>query len=97
MIKVLLTRTQTIVEGHANFAEHGKDVVCGAVSTLTCALINSLEKLTQEEIGYTVKSGYVNIQHHIKTPEGRLLRDSFVINIMELAEEYKKYISVEYT
>lgn len=37
------------VNGHANYAEEGKDIVCSAVSILSFAAINYLEKA--EEVG----------------------------------------------
>lgn len=32
------------VEGHAGYAERGEDIVCAAVSALTIAAVNGLEK-----------------------------------------------------
>lgn len=33
-------------EGHANYAERGKDIVCAAVSALACAVISELDELS---------------------------------------------------
>lgn len=34
MIKITLTEKSITITGHANFAEHGKDIVCASVSTI---------------------------------------------------------------
>ena len=31
--------------GHANFSEHGSDIVCAGVSALAITTVNSIEKL----------------------------------------------------
>ena len=37
------------IDGHANFAEQGKDIVCAAVSVLAQTLIASIEELTDDD------------------------------------------------
>lgn len=34
MIRVNITPTSIQISGHAEFAEHGKDIVCASVSTI---------------------------------------------------------------
>jgi uncharacterized protein YsxB (DUF464 family) len=34
MIRVNLTPSKIEISGHANYAEHGKDIVCAGVSTI---------------------------------------------------------------
>lgn len=35
-----------VIEGHAGYAESGKDIICAAVSTLYLHLMNSITELT---------------------------------------------------
>ena len=46
MIEVAITSTGIHMNGHANRSVNGQDIVCAAISALTCNLINSLEELT---------------------------------------------------
>jgi len=52
MIRIRVKRNQAeLVEqiqvtGHANFAEHGMDIVCAAVSAITIGMVNAMEQIT---------------------------------------------------
>lgn len=35
------------ISGHANYAEHGQDIVCAAVSALSITTVNNFERLAQ--------------------------------------------------
>lgn len=48
MIVVEINRQGVTTDGHAGFAEHGKDIVCAGVSTLAVTLSDSLTGLTQD-------------------------------------------------
>ena len=50
VITVTITENGLTIDGHAGYAEIGKDIVCAAVSSLTQGLIHSLKALTDDEI-----------------------------------------------
>ena len=52
VITVTITENGLTIDGHAGYAEIGKDIVCAAVSSLTQGLIHSLKALTDDEISY---------------------------------------------
>ena len=82
------------VKGHANYAEHGKDIVCAGVSTLIQTLIESLESLTTDKIKYDISPGWVDIKHGNLSERGQLLIDSFFIGINGIASVYPDYVRV---
>ena len=43
MIRAVLTPRRLTVTGHADYAPHGQDIVCAAVSALVYALMAALE------------------------------------------------------
>ena len=51
MIKVIYHRsiTRLTVEGHARFAEEGKDLVCASATILAYTLASFVEKMEQEK------------------------------------------------
>ena len=44
MIRAVLTPRRLTVMGHADYAPHGQDIVCAAVSALVYALMAALEE-----------------------------------------------------
>jgi uncharacterized protein YsxB (DUF464 family) len=88
---ILITRTPNSITvcGHAGYAEHGKDIVCSAVSTLTQTLIASLNELTKDEFDYKAEAGNVNIVFEKDlTERGQLLVESFLLGIGGVAAAY---------
>lgn len=94
MIVVNISTTGIIVEGHAGYAEQGKDIVCAAVSALTQNLINSMESLTEDIIDYEIDKGYTKIAYKDLSEKGCLLVDSFFVGISMLANTYPDYIRI---
>lgn len=88
MIAINVSTTGIIVDGHAGYAEHGKDIVCAAVSVLTQNLINSIESLTIDMIDYEIDEGHIKIAYKDLSEKGRLLVDSFFIGISEIIRVY---------
>lgn len=88
---ITVTRTPNgiTVCGHAGYAEHGKDIVCSAVSTLTQTLIASLEELTDDDFSYQAEAGNVNIVFKKDLSEdAHLLIKSFLLGIGGIAAVY---------
>lgn len=95
MIAVKVTNTEITVDGHAGYAEKGKDIVCASVSVLTWNLIRSIQALTSDKIEYNVSDGHVNIKYENLSGRGKLLVDSFFIGISEIEESYgSQYVSI---
>lgn len=87
------------VKGHANYAGHGQDIVCAAVSVLTINVINSIEALTKDPFTSQVEeeSGdvYFSFTDTIST-ESDILMQSFVLGLSGIEESYgSEYIHTE--
>lgn len=92
------------VRGHADFAAHGKDIVCAAVSVLTYTLIESLDglvKLTGEQYYFNIdQMGYVDLEIHRKKLTDKeasmvdLLTKSYELGLKNALEDYKKYAKI---
>ena len=85
MIAVSVRKDGITVNGHANYAETGKDIVCAGVTALTQTLIRALEGLTKDEIEYEVSPGRADIHYGNLSEEGKLLVDSFFIGVCSIA------------
>jgi uncharacterized protein YsxB (DUF464 family) len=76
------------VQGHAGYAEHGKDIVCAGVSTLVQTFIQSVEELTADKIQYSMQPGTVDIKFRDLSEQAQLLVDSFFIGVSLIAGKY---------
>lgn len=95
MIAVSVRKDKIEINGHAGYAEIGKDIVCAGVTTLTQTLIRSMQGLTRDEIEYEVSPGRADIHYGNLSEEGKLLVDSFFIGICMIADEFPEHVRVE--
>ena len=66
MIRVTFTENRVTLQGHANYAPKGEDVVCAAVSALVYALIGTLEEMNNVR-ELVIRPGYATVAAHEKT------------------------------
>ena len=95
MISLRRGMTGAKKNGHAGYAETGKDIVCAGVTALTQTLIGSVQGLTRDKIEYEVSPGMVDIHYGNLSEEGKLLVDSFFIGICQIADEFSDYVRIE--
>ena len=86
--------------GHANYSEHGSDIVCAGVSAL--AIVNSIEKLA----GYQpivevdeVEGGYLYmevVEDLTKDQEHttQILLNSLLLGLEDIQSEYQDFLAV---
>lgn len=82
------------IEGHAGYAEAGKDIVCAGVTVLTENLIESIEGLTADKIQYEISPGKVDIHYKDLSGVGKLLVDSFFLGICSIEQDFPEYIKI---
>lgn len=95
MIAVSVREDGIKINGHANYAEAGKDIVCAGVTSLTLSLISSLKNLTRDEIKYEISPGRADIHYRNLSEEGKLLADSFFIGVCLIADEFPDHVRIE--
>lgn len=89
MIKIQVTEMGIRMNGHAGHFQNGRDIVCAAVSALTCNLINSLQDLAGEElVKNECNSGHAEIQWEKLSEKGKLLVDSWLLGISAINQNY---------
>ena len=90
--------------GHAGYAEHGEDIVCAAVSTLTINTLNAIEAFTTEpmkQLALNQKKGYIDVlfpdrQAGIYKDEADLLLKTMSLGLESIKEMYgEKYIQIK--
>ena len=94
MIRVEITRSRVLIQGHAGYAPPGQDIVCAAVSVLAQTLGQTLGNLANEQIQYSIKPGAIDIRRKRPTKKGDLLVDAFFIGICGTADTYPDHVHI---
>lgn len=95
MIKVKVEPNRITIKGHADYAEHGKDIVCSSVSSIVTTTVNAIMIFDKKTIEYKVSEGLVSIDIIEKDETTIKLIDNMVNLLNELATDYPKNIKVE--
>jgi len=86
------------LDGHADYAEHGEDIVCAAVSALTLNMANSVEQFTEDPFEGDVEEETGRFRFRFTGPvssESKLLMNSLVLGLQNIRKEYgKQYIKI---
>ena len=94
MIAVSVRLDGITVDGHAGYAEAGKDIVCAGVTALVENLIDSIEGLTVDTIQYEISPGRADIHYKDLSEEGKLLVDSFFLGICGVERDFPGYVKI---
>ena len=92
MIKVENTKARLTVSGHAGYAEHGKDIVCSAVTILVLTLVERLKE-HDKNIIYQLEEGNLILYKQELGSSEKLLLSSFLVGIDILEYMYPEYIT----
>ena len=88
MIEVKVNEHGIRMNGHAGYSKNGTDIVCAAVSALTCNLIHSMESLMDNLIRADTQSGAATIEWEKLSDTGKLLVDAWFLGLTEINREY---------
>lgn len=88
------------VEGHADYAESGKDIVCAGVSAVTVGTVNAIESLTGVELDSQMNSGLLHVLVPLEmkadvNDKVQLLLESMVVMLQSIEESYGTYITMQ--
>ncbi|MBP1156579.1 MULTISPECIES: ribosomal-processing cysteine protease Prp [unclassified Paenibacillus] len=88
------------VEGHAEYDEPGKDIVCAGVSAVTVGAVNAVETLTGQVLGADMEHGLllVTIPKKLETESDakvQLLLEGMVVMLQTIEQSYGAYIAMQ--
>ena len=86
-----------VCEGHAGYANRGKDIVCASVSTLVINTINSIEAFCHQAFECAEEKDSIRLELTASpTKETTLLLDSMVFGLQAIEQEsQERYLKVE--
>ncbi|MDY3005466.1 ribosomal-processing cysteine protease Prp [Anaerococcus sp. AGMB00486] len=83
------------IQGHANFDEHGFDIVCAAVSTLAYTCINSLD-FYNYNLEFHDDNDIMCVVVKKASSQSNVILQTFEIGIKTLLTNYSEYIKLNY-
>lgn len=83
------------IKGHANFDQHGYDIVCAAVSILSYTAVNTLDYY---EIDFDFFDDENEMKVSLKNSNGKseIILNNFEIGIKTLLTNYNEYVNLNY-
>jgi len=100
MIKVQIKRNNKyITQGHAQFGEYGKDLVCAGVSAVATGICNTLAKkgfLEEKKCAIILKNGNIMIDVYENDEVMQVILETLVISLESFTEDYHQYIKITY-
>lgn len=95
MITITIEHDKITIDGHANYAPIGQDIVCSGVSTLIQTLIESIRNLTTDSLEGELLPGNAMLHtKHLSDSKSKLLIEAFFIGINGIAESYPDYVHI---
>lgn len=91
------------MSGHADFADHGKDLVCAGASAVSFGAVNAIMALTgiepeieQADSGF-LKIGFPNDLDKQTDEQVQLLVRAMVISLETIEHDYADFIKITFT
>lgn len=83
------------IKGHANFDQHGYDIVCAAVSILSYTVVNTLGYY---EIDFDFFDDENEMKVSLENPneKSEIILNNFEIGIKTLLTNYNEYVNLNY-
>lgn len=88
---------KVVVSGHAEYAAHGEDIVCAAVSVLAQAILNGLTDVLKQDVKYEISDGYLEFSLDNRNNDVSInaLLDTFELGIENLVQDYGRYLKLK--
>lgn len=84
-----------IVSGHAEYDNPGYDIVCAAVSVLTCTAILGLQQIARQEGTFTNESGKCEIILFGElTQSGQDIMKTMLLGLEEISRQYSDFVKI---
>jgi uncharacterized protein YsxB (DUF464 family) len=81
-----------VVTGHAEYAEHGADIVCSAVSAMSQMTHLALKRHT--DVVSVIKSGDMSVQIDKPNVYTNVLIDAMINGLRHVTKQYPQYVEI---
>ncbi|MFV0480041.1 MAG: ribosomal-processing cysteine protease Prp [Anaerorhabdus sp.] len=99
MIQIIIQMKQDKVanlniQGHAEYADHGKDIVCAGVSAVAVGLLNALDYFSSSCVCLMEKNEISVQVSDIEDTSAQIALMTAKIQLETIQESYKEYINI---
>lgn len=85
------------IHGHAEYAEHGKDLVCAGVSSIGVGLLNALSEMCEDSCECSMSEGNIQVQVIKENKENQIILNTGIIQLQTMELSYNNYIQITKT
>ncbi len=109
MIQVTIEKDQSDhilsfeMKGHAEFAEHGKDLVCAAATAVSFGAVNAIVELTnvipevkQGQDGGFLKVSFSQDLDQMKMENVQLIVQAMIVSLQTIEQDYGQHIKITF-
>jgi uncharacterized protein YsxB (DUF464 family) len=82
------------MEGHADYAKSGQDIVCAAASSIAYTTENAISRFNPDAIEANDEDGYMLIKVLSDNRETQLLLENMIDLFKQLTRDYPNYIKI---
>lgn len=86
------------LEGHSGYSEEGSDIVCSAVTTISCAIGDGILNVLNIKANCLAKEGCIHIDIENNSPEEidrcQVLMETLLLGLKNIESNYGGYIKV---
>ena len=83
------------IKGHANFDQHGYDIVCAAVSILSYTAVNTLDYY-EIDFDFFDDENKMKVSLKNSNEKSEIILNNFEIGIKTLLTNYNEYVNLNY-
>lgn len=83
------------IKGHANFDQHGYDIVCAAVSILSYTAVNTLDYY-EIDFDFFDDDNEMKVSLENLNEKSEIILNNFEIGIKTLLTNYNEYVNLNY-
>lgn len=92
MINIKKYKNALFINGHANYASHGSDIVCAGVSSIAMGALNWFDN---NYVDINVSSGNLKLVINSNYKKGIEFINLIFIQLLAMYTNYKTYINIE--
>lgn len=87
------------VNGHADYAENGQDIVCAGVSAVVIGGINAIDEL-DEDVVFDVSmnediTGHITYRSIESTKKEQIILNTIIISLKTIESSYQKFVKIK--
>lgn len=93
MIVINVSSDVIKIKGHANFNDHGSDIVCASVSSIVYTTVNAILNFDKSNIEVIDNNEFI-IKILNKNNETNILINNMIVLLKDLEKQYKENIKI---